>query len=575
MQLRSIALEPAVPRLRAVRLPRVAASTVFAFFLPFAVYLGLGAVLAFTFHSVPGDAWSRVGNAYYVLFSRDPHIGAIGFVWTPLPSILMMPLLPFGAIFPGLIREGYAAVVISAGAMAVAVWQVHGFLADLRVRRTTRWVLTALFALHPMILLYGANGMSEALFIASLVVTVRFVARWIDEPTTTSLVTAAGALAFAYLTRYEAVIAAAAAAGVVMVVAYRHATGTAAARRLATLSEVLVLLVPIGAAFFSWALASWIITGEPFPIFTSVYGNSAYVERAMSQNALATGQGTPAAVDYVADQIIGLQPLFVVVAAIAVAVALRRRDWRILAVGGILGAVLAFQVYAFLTGRTYGWLRFYITVIPMATMLVGLSLAEDGPPRAALSEGARLVARARHAFAGSGWPRVVAGGVLAGVLATAFAPSLLAMGDSRIGRGETAEQTNALFGRQGTGFYEQYSAEQARGAADIAGTLDAMGLAHGSVLVDSATAFPIIMQASDPKIFVITSDRDFESALADPAAFDVEYLLLPPDFQGHDALNRAYPTLYQNGTYFTELVRTFDAAGQSPDWRLYRVIGNT
>ena len=28
-----------------------------------------------------GDAYSRVGNAYYVLFSRDPHLAAIGFVW--------------------------------------------------------------------------------------------------------------------------------------------------------------------------------------------------------------------------------------------------------------------------------------------------------------------------------------------------------------------------------------------------------------------------------------------------------------------------------------------------------------
>jgi hypothetical protein len=83
------------------------------------------------------------------------------------------------------------------------------------------------------------------------------------------------------------------------------------------------------------------------------------------------------------------------------------------------------------------------------------------------------------------------------------------------------------------------------------------------------------MQVADPRVLVITSDRDFEGALADPQAYRVEYLLLPPDFQGHDALNRAYPDLYRSGTPFTELVRTFDAPGRSPDWKLYRVIDNT
>ena len=39
------------------------------------------------------DAMSRVANGYYVLFSRDPHLAAIGFVWNPLPSLAAIPLL--------------------------------------------------------------------------------------------------------------------------------------------------------------------------------------------------------------------------------------------------------------------------------------------------------------------------------------------------------------------------------------------------------------------------------------------------------------------------------------------------
>jgi hypothetical protein len=545
------------------------------FLLPAVLYLALGAVLAFGYHTIIGDAWSRVGNANYVLFSRDAHLGAIGFVWTPLPSLLVMPLLPFQAIFPGLVQEGYAANIVSALAMAAAVYQMYGFASDLGIRASLRYLLTAIFALHPMIVLYGANGMSEALFLLFLLTTVRFVARWLKEPNVLFLVVAAASLALAYLTRYEAVIAAAAAASVVGPASYLREPGPRERRRLRAAADLLVLLVPIGAAFFFWALASWIITGDPFPIFNSVYGNSAYVERAATQNAAATGQGTAAALGYVVAQIVGLQPLLPVMLAAGALAAWWRRDVRILAIVVVLAGVLAFQFYAFISGRTYGWLRFYITAVPLGVMVAALCVAEDRGHRLSQVRGATVMHRITRHVGRSRWPRVVAGGVLAGALVFAAIPSIWAMGNLTLGRGETAEQVNALLERSGEGIYEQYSAEQYRGTKDIAQTIDEMQLPRGAVLVDNATAFPIVLQSRDPRTYVITSDRDFEAALADPKAFGVQYLLLPPDFQGHDALNRAYPSLYFEGAPFAELVTTFDSPGRSPDWRLYRVIGNT
>ncbi|WP_415635168.1 hypothetical protein, partial [Propionibacterium acidifaciens] len=46
------------------------------------------------------DAMSRVANGYYVLFSRDPHLAAIGFVWNPLPSLAAIPLLLATPLWP-------------------------------------------------------------------------------------------------------------------------------------------------------------------------------------------------------------------------------------------------------------------------------------------------------------------------------------------------------------------------------------------------------------------------------------------------------------------------------------------
>jgi len=54
------------------------------------------------------DTVARTANAFYVLFSRYPHLGAIGFVWTPLPSLLALPLVALKNVWPGLVRDAVA-----------------------------------------------------------------------------------------------------------------------------------------------------------------------------------------------------------------------------------------------------------------------------------------------------------------------------------------------------------------------------------------------------------------------------------------------------------------------------------
>ena len=71
--------------------------------------------------------------------------------------------------------------------------------------------VTVLFAAHPLIVLYGANGMSEASFLFFLTFAARQIARWVQTQGVSELVWAGGGLALAYMTRYEAVAAAGAA----------------------------------------------------------------------------------------------------------------------------------------------------------------------------------------------------------------------------------------------------------------------------------------------------------------------------------------------------------------------------
>src|SRR6202012_479713 len=68
--------------------------------IAFGAYLTVAILLDFKYKILPLDAVSRMSNGYYVLWSRDPHLAAIGFVWSPLQSAADIPLLLFKPLFP-------------------------------------------------------------------------------------------------------------------------------------------------------------------------------------------------------------------------------------------------------------------------------------------------------------------------------------------------------------------------------------------------------------------------------------------------------------------------------------------
>ena len=107
---------------------------------------------------------------------------------------------------------------------------------------------------------------------------------------------------------------------------------------------------------------------------------------------------------------------------------------------------------------------------------------------------------------------------------------------------------------------------------EVARELDARHLQDGSVLIDVATGFPVVLRSSNPRQFVITPDRNFEAAVADPASFGIQYIVIPArsSLGALDAISRRHPLLYSNGDGIAQLLREFDSdAGMT--WRLYRV----
>ncbi|MCL9797350.1 hypothetical protein MXD58_024170, partial [Frankia sp. AgKG'84/4] len=365
------------------------------------VYLGGGMWLGLVHDSVMSDALSRTANGYYTVFSRDPHLAAVGFVWNPLPSLVQIPLLPLATVWPEFAYRGVAAAVQSALFMAGSAVYFRRTCLELGARPRAAWTLTVLFAVHPEIAYYGMNGMSEGSFLFFLLAAAASLTRWLRTRASNPLAGAGLALGAAYLTRYETVAAGLVTTVFVGLVAYRRARGPASLRRAAALGDMTVLALPFVFSFAVWAITSSLIIGSPFAQFTSANGNSAQTR--LSAGGISSVIDQPGGpLGYMFDQSRVLEPFGVLILAAALGMCWRRRDTRLLAPIAVLGGAYSFSVAALLAGQTFGWLRFSITIVPVVLLCAATVLAHGPYPTPttlppAARAGLRAAARAASA----------------------------------------------------------------------------------------------------------------------------------------------------------------------------------
>lgn len=342
-----------------------------AFAVPFMVYLAVGYWLEVRNGFILGDALSRVSAAQSVLFSRDPHLAAIGFIFTPLTAMVQVPVIALSPIWPALAERAFSATVMSALFMAGAVVQVLSMGIDRGLPRWYTVTITTLFALHPMIVFYGANGMSEAPFVFFMAWSVRRLIMWMVDDDVHHLIAAGGiAMGLAYLTRYDALACVAAAGLLVAGTTYLRAPRPPRMRR--AVLDLIIISGPGVVAFIGWAIASWLITGEAFAQFTSEYGNKAILEQSG-----ATGPGLLGGLSFAAACILLLAPALVPLGAWAGFIRWHRPRWSMLIPPvAIYGAALAFQSGTYALGGTFGFLRFYIIAVPFVATLALLAVPD-------------------------------------------------------------------------------------------------------------------------------------------------------------------------------------------------------
>lgn len=538
--------------------------------IAFAVYLTVAILLDFKYQILPLDAVSRMANGYYVLWSRDPHLAAIGFVWSPLQSAADIPLLLFKPLFPVLATHDLAGSIVSVLAGVGAVHQVHAALREWGVRRAPRLALTLVFGINPMILYYAGNGMSDMLYTFLLVMTTRYFLRWLHVGGLRPLVYAGSALGLAYLDRYEAIGAAGVAAVVVLGVSYWHSQGRVRARIMAASADATIFLSPLVATFLSWAVMSYVITGQLFPGISSQYGTSAQTSESVQMTFAVRASHGLHNVEYLA-------PLLPVVLVLAIFFAARRRDLRILAPLAILGGSVTFDGLGLLVGFLEPWYRYFIVSVPLDVMLVGCILAQGS----SVATNSRLAREPSTSSVKWRPARELAAGAFGVVVVVA----LLGVSVPSAGRGifastvQSSESTElgALFLAHPTKTEVQWTHHYAH-IQSIDAYIGDMHLPDGSIVADTyGNCTPqIVTSVPNSKVFVIINDRDFQRVLADPLTFGANYLFVPqPVGVGLvDALNEEYPTLYAKGAGFAKLVHQFNADGICAPYRLYRVTGH-
>jgi len=543
---------------------------VLAFAAAGAAYLGIGYWLQVRNGFVLGDALARDMASKSVIFSRDPHLAAIGFIFTPLTAMVEVPIMALNPLVPDLASRAFAGTVMSALFMAGAVVQILSIGTDRGLPRWFSVTIATLFAVNPMIVFYGSNGMSEAPFIFFTTWAVRRLILWMVDDDVHHLIAAGGiAMGLAYLTRYDAVACIAAAGLLVSVTTYRRARRRPRVRR--AVLDMIVVSVPGVVSFLGWAAASWLITGEAFAQFTSQYGNSAILEQS---GAVQVGLGN--GLLFAATCVLLLAPVLVPLTIRAGFLRWRRPDWAMMVPPlAIFGSALAFQAVSYALGSTFPFLRFYIIAIPL-TATIALLAVPDGTLVAPVRRGrhapvptaapAPSTSRHRFGYAGVALAFALCVPIAAwGMSLPRYAPQEYALGAVINPAPESVSPRKATEHR----IARTYSTERR-----IARYLDDLNLPNGAVITDTVYGFAIIAASRHPKTFAIPSDPDFVHLLNNPSVAGVEYLLVvPPAGRGvSDAINRRYPSLYNTGANIATLELEMPNGGEGqPNWRLYRV----
>ncbi len=539
-------------RVRAQARPRhIAIENTVMFVVAFGFYIVAAVYLVLHLNYMISDAFARIDNAFDVLFTNDPHLAAIGFFWPPLPSFLEIPIIAFRNLWPPLVTQGFAGSIEAAAFSAGTVVLFNSGLRWAGVVRGMRWIICLLFLINPMIILFAVQGMAEAPFIFFFVAAILVYLRW-TESRRTALLPLIGVLAgLDCLCRDEAFVFALFLGVAVVVQCVRN---RASIREIET--KALLFGLPAIFMVMLWLGSAAIIMHDPLYLAHASASASANGVSRAAGYALVHTNTWGETLNLVYGHSVLLFPgviVFLVLLGARVLVKRNRIPGIMLVLFGLSTALV--DTYLLHFAALGDNLRYQISVIPFTFLIAVFVLRSLRSSKAVVSS----------------WVSLAMAGVL-GISNVLCAQLLM---DPEIGREQQPAIVAAITNSPIT--YDSGFPDAMAAGPTLSREVVALDTDNGHILCDSATCFPIVLTAPNPKLFVVTSDRDFEAAAAQPLVYHVEYFLVPaPAYIGaFDQLNILYPTLYAGGGGFATLVGTVGDGRQIGTYRLYRITGPT
>jgi hypothetical protein len=519
-------------------------------FLLFLIYFGLGAYLCLNKHFLPGDALSRLLNAYLVFYGVEVKLATIGFVWPPIPTLLVLPF----TLIPFLVRTWLATVIVSALFMAVAVMLTARIAELCGVSNGWRWLLILLFAFNPMSLVFGANGMSESILIAVSMAAFYWLLRFLRTDRNVDMIMAAGFFSLLPMIRYEMVTLTIGAAAVLFLQTWRR-------RNQYQIDEFRNYLEGRLLAFgslaiyptFIWMVTNWMIMGTPFYFLSnerSALGSA--VAQLKTMGLLNVSPTDSFLVSF--QQWIGLFPLGVMVVFATGLIGYMRRSDTLFVLGLLMLLTPLTLGYLLLRQSSIPLLRYYVMVIP-ESVVVGLAVLHELVHK----EGV-LIRRSN-----------VTSNIYLGAFSVVFLASNFLTG-YQLGhnRYQSIEQPSWIGISTNQPVINNYINE----AMGIGQLLPQIIPAGSRVLIDTyGRGYAVILGSGHPEIFLNITDPNFDAAVLKPWLY-VDYVLVPDiDNQevdgAHDAINMAHPDLYDGNVTWAELVNKLPRTDLK--WKLYKI----
>ena len=215
------------------------------------------------------DSISHLEIARRVVSSTSPGLAQLGYVWLPLPHLLMLPFVWSSPLY----QNGFAGSIVSMAAYVATAVLIYKIAFRLTGRKFAGVVAAGVFALNVNMLYMQSTPMTEALLFCLLAAMVYCVQQWADTDKYQYLIAGAVAALGATLTRYESwPVLACLVIAVVFIAWQRRPSGlTPKIRRAGTQDRLVAFAVLAFAGIAAWLIWNWAIFGNPLDFQTGTF----------------------------------------------------------------------------------------------------------------------------------------------------------------------------------------------------------------------------------------------------------------------------------------------------------------